>query len=116
MTSKMEYHVLCWTGSPSEDRPSVSNVNTVTSWTTDVQDEPRSQHPPGYLPGLLAEPYGRPLSDAPSAGHAQPPGLYYRSWQPSVYTMAYLGTHMCLTHGQTVSGPIALAGLIAAHH
>src|SRR5882724_13119311 len=106
----MEYHVLGWTGSPSEDC-----VHTVTSWTTDVQDEPQSRHPPGYLPGLSAEPYSRSPSDAPSAGHAQPPGLYDRPRQPSVYMAAYLGIRMCLTHGQTVSGPIALAGLTAAH-
>src|SRR5882724_281831 len=30
--------------------------------------------------------------------------------------MAYLSTHMCLTHGQTMSDPIALAGLMAAPH
>src|SRR5882724_867843 len=112
----MEYDVLRWTGSPSEDRLSVSNVSTVTSQTTDVQDEPRSRHPPGYLPGLSAEPYGRSPSDAPSAGHAQPPGLYDRPRQPSAYTMAFLGIRMHLTHGQTVSGPIALAGLTVAHH
>src|SRR5882724_12512842 len=107
----MEYHVLGWTGSPSEDC-----VHTVTSWTTDVQDEPQSRHPPGYLPGLLAKPYGRPPSDAPSVGHAQPPRLYDRPWQLSVYTTAYLGIHMHLTRGQTVSGPTASAGLMAAHN
>src|SRR5882724_13364112 len=71
----MQHHVLRWTGSPSEDHPSVSNVST------------QSQHPPGYLPGLLAEPYSRPPSDAPSAGHEQPPGLYDRPQQPSVSMM-----------------------------
>jgi len=112
----MEYHVLGWTGSPLEDCLSVSNVSTVTSQTTDVQDEPPSRHPPGYLPGLLADPYGRPPSDAPSAGHAPPPGLHGRPWQPSMYTMAYLSARMHLTHGQKVSSPIALARLMAAHH
>src|SRR5882724_6974315 len=44
-------------------------------------------------------------------GHAQPLRPYDRHWQPSVYMTAYLGTHTCLTHGQTVSIPIASAGL-----
>jgi len=49
-------------------------------------------------------------------GHAQPPRPYDRPQQLSMHTMAYLSTHMCLTHRQTVSGPMALARLTAAHH
>src|SRR5882724_7198397 len=50
------------------------------------------------------------------ADHVQPPGPYDRPWQPPVYMMAYLGIHVCLTNGQTVSGPMALGGFMAAHH
>src|SRR5882724_7111208 len=39
-----------------------------------------------------------------------------RPQQPCMHMMAYLSTHTCLTHGQIVSGPMALAGLMEAHH
>jgi len=78
----------------------------ITSWTTNY----RMSHVTTSTwipPRIIGRTYGRSPSDAPSAGHAQPPGLYDRPQQPSVYMTAYLGIHMCLTHGQTVSGPIA---------
>src|SRR5882724_1256534 len=116
----MEYHVLGWTGSPSEDLLSISNVSTQSlvrlpkyrsshchdihlstsklrslQWTThDANSIPLMQDYP-------AHPQIHPVD------HARPPVLYDKPWQPSVYMMAYLGTCTHLTHGQTVSSPIA---------
>src|SRR5882724_9037279 len=67
-------------------------------------------------PMLIGEPYDRPPLDAHSADHAQPPRSHDAPQQPSMHMMAYLSTHTHLTHGQTVSGPMAPAGLMAAHH
>src|SRR5882724_324236 len=47
---------------------------------------------------LLAKPYDRPPSDTTPADHAQQPRSYGTPQQPSVHTMAYLGTHM--SHSQ----------------
>jgi len=48
--------------------------------------------------------------------HAQPPGSHGTPWHPSLHTLAYLSTHTFLTHGQTVSGPMAPARPMATHH
>ena len=116
MTSRMEYHVLWWTGSPLEDHPSVSNVSKshqLDYWCTGWATVMTSTWIP---PRIISRTLRQTTLDASSAGHAQPPGLYDRPHQPSVYTTTYLSTCMHLTHGQTVSGPIASAGLMAAHH
>src|SRR5882724_4650790 len=113
----MEHHVLGWTGSPSEDHLSVSNMSTQSLVGLPIY---RMSNGHDIHLDTSQDYWLNPMADHhqmhPLQVHAQPPGLYDRPQQPSVYMTAYLSIHMCLTHGQTVSGPIALAGLMAAHH
>ena len=113
----MEHHVLGWTGSPSEDHPSVSNVSTQSLVGLLMY---RMNHGHNIHLDTSQDYQPNPMADHhrmhPLQVHAQPPGLYDRPWQPSAYMTAFLGIHMHLTHGQTVSGPIASAGFMVAHH
>ena len=114
ITPHMEHHVLRWTGSPSEDHPSVSNVSKqslvrLPTYRMSHHHDIHLDTSQVYWPNPTADHHQmHPLQIM----HDHPE--FIRPQQPSVYMMAYLSTHTHLTHGQMVFSPIALAGLMAA--
>src|SRR5882724_10481962 len=111
----MEHHVLRWTGSPSEDHPSVSNVSTQSlvgllmyrmSHSHDIHLD-TSQ---AYRPNLMADHHQmHPLQ----VMHDHPD--FITDLSSCLCTQQPTSVLIYLTHGQTVSSPIALSGLMDAH-
>src|SRR5882724_10698428 len=112
----MEYHAFRWTGSPSEDQPSISNAYAQSPLDLPLY---RTSHCHKIH---LSTSYNHQLN--PMADHPWIHPLQIMHDHPD--PMVHLGSHQCtrqptsvcaacLTHRQTVSGPMSLTDT-AAHH